>query len=256
MYQTMQQTMKTALVTGAGGGIGYTTALEFARRGYQLALCDVAGGGAERVADEIRSAGGIAEGWSANIGIGDEVRAMFAAILERYGRLDVAFNNAGVSGGRIPLMDAEEADFDQCIQTNLKGTWLCMKYEIQQMLRQGAGVIVNNCSIIGLNAGVGAAYCASKHGVAGLTKSAALVYAQQGVRVNAVCPGLIEAGLGKKLIARFEKAGEADKLYATIPAGRPGSAEEVAKAVLWLCSDEASFVHGHMLPVDGGYNAH
>ncbi|GAC1632933.1 MAG: SDR family oxidoreductase [Nevskia sp.] len=252
----MGQEIKTALVTGAGNGIGYTTALEFARRGYRVAVCDIDQASAARTAEAIRAMDGTAESWGLDIGIGDEVRALFRSVIERYGHLDAAFNNAGVSGGRRALMDAEEADFDQCIQTNLKGTWLCMKYEIEHMLTRGRGVIVNNCSIIGLNAGVGAAYCASKHGIAGLTKSAALVYASQGVRVNAVCPGLIEAGLGKKLIDRFEREGKAAKLYDTIPAGRAGQAEEVAKAVLWLCSDDASFVHGHMLPIDGGYNAH
>ena len=252
----MEHDFKTALITGAGNGIGYTTALEFSQRGYQVMVCDIDAAAAERTAAEIRAAGGIAESRGVNIGIGDEVRSLFRAMIERFGRIDAAFNNAGVSGGRIPLMDAEEADFDQCIQTNLKGTWLCMKYEIEQMLKQGDGVIVNNCSIIGLNAGVGAAYCASKHGVAGLTKSAALVYAGKGVRVNAVCPGLIEAGLGKKLISRFEREGNSNRLYETIPVGRAGQADEVAKAVLWLCSPEASFVHGHMLPIDGGYNAH
>jgi len=252
----MGQKIKTALVTGAAGGIGQVTAHEFARRGYQVAVCDIDGAGAERTAAEIRAAGGTAEGWVANVGIGADIKALFDGALKRFGRIDVAFNNAGISGGRKALLDAEEVDFDECIQTNLKGTWLCMKHEIQHMIEHGGGVIVNNSSIIGLNAGVGAAYCASKHAIGGLTKSAALVYAQQGIRVNAVCPGLIEAGLGKKLITRFEKAGEADKLYSMIPAGRPGSAEEVAMAVLWLCSDDASFVHGHMLPVDGGFNAH
>lgn len=246
----------TALVTGAGNGIGAVTALEFARRGYQLALCDLDPAAAARTAALIREAGGHAESWGVNIGITSEVQGLFESLIARFGRIDVAFNNAGVSGGRKALADAEEADFDLCIQTNLKGTWLCMKQEILHMVANGGGVIVNNSSVIGLNAGVGASYCASKHGIAGLTKSAALVYAQQGVRVNAICPGLIEAGLGKKLIDRLEQAGAAGKLYETIPAGRAGSAQEVAKAVLWLCSEDASFVHGHMLPIDGGYNAH
>lgn len=250
----MEPNGKTVLVTGGGGGIGEVTAAEFARRGYRVALCDIDFAAAERSAQAIREAGGEAAAWQTNIGIAAEVQALFDAVLARFGRIDVAFNNAGISGGRVPVMEAEEADFDLCIQTNLKGTWLCMKQEIRQMLAQGGGVIVNNCSVIGLFAGVGAAYCASKHGIAGLTKSAALVYASQGVRVNAVCPGLIESGLGKKLITRF--GNDADKLYSTIPAGRPGQADEVAKAVLWLASDDASFVHGHMLTVDGGYAAH
>jgi NAD(P)-dependent dehydrogenase (short-subunit alcohol dehydrogenase family) len=246
--------MKTVLITGAGNGIGEVTAAVFAQKGYRVAVSDIDAAAAERSAAAIRDQGGDARAYAANIGIASEVEAMFKAIIDDFGRIDVAFNNAGVSGGRKALIEAEEADFDSCIQTNLKGTWLCMKQEIKQMLLQGSGVIVNNSSVIGMQAGVGAAYCASKHAVVGLTKSAALVYASQGVRINAVCPGLIESGLGKKLISRF--GDDVKQLYATIPAGRPGQGDEVAKAVLWLASDDASFVHGHMLAVDGGYLAH
>lgn len=183
-----------------------------------------------------------------------QVEQLIADVVARYGRLDVAFNNAGISGGRAPICEAEEAAFDRCIEINLKGTWLCMKHEIRQMLAQGGGIIVNNSSVTGLKGSVGAAYCASKHGITGLTKSAALVYAGRGVRVNAVCPGLIDGGLGRKLIERF--ADQPQALMAGIPAGCAGVAQDVANAVLWLSSDEASFTHGHLLTVDGGYMAH
>jgi NAD(P)-dependent dehydrogenase (short-subunit alcohol dehydrogenase family) len=246
--------MKTVLITGAGGGIGEVTAAVFAQRGYRVAVADIDRDAAERSAGAIRQQGGTASAYAANIGIAAEVERLFSEVLADFGRIDVAFNNAGVSGGRKALMDLEEAEFDHCIQTNLKGTWLCMKQEIRHMLEQGGGVIVNNSSVIGMQAGVGAAYCASKHGIVGLTRSASLVYASKGVRINAVCPGLIESGLGQKLITRL--GDDAKHLYATIPAGRAGRADEVAKAVVWLASDDASFVHGHMLAVDGGYLSH
>lgn len=250
----MEQSSKSVIVTGAGNGIGEETALEFARRGYRVGVSDIDSTAAATTAGKLRALGVDAFSMRCDVGQSADVRAFIDAAIGAFGRIDIAFNNAGISGGRKPVVDAEEAEFDACIQTNLKGTWLCMKYEIEHMLAAGGGAIINNCSIVGLNGSVGASYCASKHGVAGLTKSAALVYASQGVRVNAVCPGLIEAGLGKKLINRF--GADSTKLYETIPAGRPGSALEVAKAVVWLASDDASFVHGHMLTVDGGYDSH
>lgn len=249
----MHQGTHTALITGAGGGIGRETAVEFARHGYRLALCDIDTDAVESAAAQIRAMGGDATAWYCDVGKSAEVRAFIDSAIATYGRINVAFNNAGVGGFRQQLIDADEDEFDACVQTNLKGTWLCMKYEMQHMLAAGGGVIVNNCSVAGMNGSVGAAYCATKHGIAGLTRSAALVYAAQGIRVNAVCPGVIEVGLGKKLIDRY--GAEAAKLYSTIPAGRAGAAHEVAKAVLWLASDDSSFVHGHLLSVDGGYDA-
>lgn len=253
MGQYMHHGTHTALITGAAGGIGRETAIEFARRGYRLALCDVDADAVESVAAEIRALGAEAKAWHCDVGKSTDVRKLIDAAVAAFGRIDVAFNNAGVGGSRQPLIDADEDEFDACVQTNLKGTWLCMKYEMQHMLAAGGGVIVNNCSTAGMNGSVGAAYCATKHGIAGLTRSAALVYAAQGIRINAVCPGVIEAGLGKKLIDRY--AAETAKLYDCIPAGRAGSAREVAKAVLWLASEDSSFVHGHLLSVDGGYDA-
>lgn len=249
-----QNSHRTALVTGGGGDIGRATALAFSRQGYRVAVCDINEAAARDTVQQIEASGGIASWHVTDISNSAQITELMQAVVARYGRLDVAFNNAGVSGGRTPLADAEELDFDRCIDTNLKGTWLCMKYQIRHMLERGGGVIVNNCSVTGIKGAVGAAYCASKHGIAGLTKSAALVYAGKGIRVNAVCPGLIDAGLGSKLIQRF--ADQPGALTMAIPAGHAGTAEDVAKAVLWLSSDDASFTHGHMLLVDGGYSSH
>ncbi|SEQ26776.1 NAD(P)-dependent dehydrogenase, short-chain alcohol dehydrogenase family [Solimonas aquatica] len=250
----MQHQHKTVLVTGGGGGIGRVTALTFSQRGYRLAICDIDAGAARDTAQLIREGGGIASWHEADISQSEQVQRLLREVIREHGKLDVAFNNAGVSGGRVPLAEIEEDDFDRCLHTNLKGTWLCMKYQIRQMLEQGGGVIVNNCSINGINGSVGASYCSTKHGVAGLTKSAALAYARRNIRVNAVCPGLIDAGLGAKLIQKF--ADQPAALTAAIPVGHVGSAEDVAEAVLWLSSDAARFTHGHLLLVDGGYSVH
>lgn len=229
---------QVALVTGGGGDIGRATALAFGRRGYRVAICDLSEAAAQRTAEQILGEGGEASAYCTDIGDSEQVQALLAAVRARYGRVDVAFNNAGIGGGRVPVADVSEDDFDRCIRTNLRGTWLCMKYEILAMLEQGGGIIVNNCSINGVKGSVGAAYAAAKHGIAGLTKSAALAYAGKNLRVNAVCPGLIDAGLGAKLIRNMPDRPLASPI--TIPAGRPGTAEDVAHAVLWLSSPEAA----------------
>jgi len=245
---------KTVLVTGAGGGIGSVASCLFAARGYRVAVCDIRAGAAQATVDAVRAAGGEAEPFVADIGDAAQTAALFEAVMARYGRLDAAFNNAGLGGGGLPLLEISEEDWERNLRVNLSGTWRCMKHEIRLMLAQGGGAIVNNCSILGLNGGANASYTATKHGIAGLTKSAALSYAAKGVRVNAVCPGLIEAGLGLNVIRRGAEV--LDKFLGLHPAGRPGTALEVAQAALWLCSDEASFIHGHMLAVDGGYGSH
>ena len=244
---------RTALVTGAGGGIGSVTALAFAARGYCVAAADIDLPHAQQTVDAIRQAGGEAEAYAADIGDPEQVARLFTQLESRHARLDAAFNNAGLGGGGTPLADIEFDDWQRVLQVNLTGTWLCMKHEIRRMLAQGGGTIVNNCSILGINGGVNATYTATKHGIAGLTKSAAVTYAGRGVRVNAVCPGLIEAGLGMNVLSRG--ADKARDFIALHPAGRPGRAQEVAQAVVWLCSDESSFVHGHLLAVDGGYGS-
>jgi NAD(P)-dependent dehydrogenase (short-subunit alcohol dehydrogenase family) len=247
-------TGKTVLVTGGGGGIGSVASGLFAVRGYKVAVADIRLDTAQATVEAIRGAGGEAEAFAADIGDAAQTAALFEQVLGRFGRLDAAFNNAGLGGGGVPLLEISEEDWERNVRVNLTGTWRCMKHEVRIMLAQGGGAIVNNCSILGVNGGANASYTATKHGIAGLTKSAAVSYAGKGVRVNAVCPGLIEAGLGLNVIKRGAEA--LQKFIGLHPAGRAGTAMEVAQAVLWLCSDEASFIHGHLLAVDGGYGSH
>jgi len=174
--------------------------------------------------------------------------------VEKFGRLDIAFNNAGIEGNLVPIVDQPEADWDRTIDINLKGTWLCLKYEIQQMLKQGGGgAIVNMASVAGLVGSAGfATYCASKHGVMGLTKSAALETARSGIRVNAVCPAVVETPMGERIFGGPEIKSYAIGLH---PIGRFGEPMEVAEAVVWMCSDRASFMTGQSLVLDGGFLA-
>lgn len=244
---------RTVLVTGGGGGIGRVTCEEFARAGYRVAVCDTQREAAEETAAAVRALGSEAEAYPVDIGESAAVQQMITAVRARFGRLHAAFNNAGQSAYRISLADVQEADWDRVIRTNLTGTFLCMKYEILAMLEDGGGCIVNNSSVFGIGGGFSAPYTASKHGISGLTKSAAIAYAERGVRVNAVCPGLIEAGMGLRALSRSTT--DPAELIAAAPVNRTGSALEVAKAVVWLCSDAASFVHGHLMAVDGGYGA-
>lgn len=244
---------RVALITGGGGGIGRAACLEFARKGYRIALCDLDAARAEASAEAVRAAGGEAAHFITDISDSAQVQALMSAIKSRYGRLDAAFNNAGASALRTPLAELDEADWDRVMATNVTGNFLLMKYEIRWLLEQGGGAIVNNCSVFGLGGSSSAAYTASKHALAGLTRSAALSYAAQGVRINAVCPGLIDAGMGARFIERVPD--QVDAVLALHPAGRAGSAQEVAQAAVWLCSDEARYIHGHLLAVDGGYGA-
>ena len=203
----------------------------------------------------IKSAGGEATFVPVNVTQADEVKAMVAAAVSAYGRIDCAHNNAGIEGVFATTADYPEEDWDRVMAVNLKGVWLCMKYEIPQMVQQGGGAIVNTASLAGL---VGAkrmpAYVASKHGVAGLTKTAALEYAKSGIRVNAVCPGIIHTSMVDRMFLNRRPDLE-DRLAAVEPMGRLGKPEEVAEAVVWLCSDAASFVTGHTMTVDGGIYA-
>lgn len=246
---------KVALVTGAGSGIGRATALAFYREGAKVVVSDVAVEGGEETVRLIKQAGGEAIFMKADVSKEAEVEALVNKAMQTYGRLDCAHNNAGVPGPNKMTVDITEDRWDKVIAVNLKGVWLCMKYEIAQMLKQGGGAIVNTSSDAGL-VGVrrGAAYVASKHGVIGLTKTAALEYAKSGIRVNAVCPGPIDTpmlrGPGGERVDRF-----IDRMVAAQPGGRLGKPEEIAEAAVWLCSDAASFVTGHALPVDGGYMA-
>ncbi len=242
---------KVALVTGAGSGIGRAAAQIFAREGAKVAAADVNRASAEETVGMIREAGGEAFGLQADVSKAAEVEAMVDAVVGTYGRLDCAFNNAGIEGVLASTADYTEADWAPVIAVNLTGVWLCMKYEIPRLLETGGGAIVNTSSAAGL---LGAprmpAYVASKHGVIGLTKTAALEYAKSGVRVNAVCPGVIDTSMVGRLKERRPRMFE--KIVRGEPIGRIGQPEEIAETAVWLCSDAASFVTGHAMSVDGG----
>ena len=246
---------KAALVTGAGSGIGRATALACAREGAKIVVADMVVEGGEETVSMIKSAGGEATFVQVNVTQAAEVEAMVDAAISAYGRIDCAHNNAGIEGVMATTADYPEDDWDRVMAVNLKGVWLCMKYEIPQMLQQGGGAIVNTASLAGL---VGAkrmpAYVASKHGVAGLTKTSALEYAKSGIRINAVCPGIIHTSMVDRMYLNRRPDLE-DRLAAAEPMGRLGTPEEVAEAVVWLCSDAASFVTGHTMTVDGGIYA-
>jgi NAD(P)-dependent dehydrogenase (short-subunit alcohol dehydrogenase family) len=243
---------KVALVTGAGSGIGLATARAFAEAGAAVALVDVDENAVRSAAAELVPAGHKAIAVRCNVADEAEVAAMVEQTVSTFGRVDAAFNNAGVHCPAAETADASSEVFDRVIAINLQGVWSCMKYELRQMREQGSGVIVNTSSQGGLVAagGIGA-YTASKHGVLGLTKSAALEYASRGIRINAVCPGVIDTPMAARA-----RAGNPDAMNAIakqIPIGRLGRPEEIAAAVLWLCSSGATFVIGHALVVDGGY---
>ena len=245
---------KIAVVTGAGSGIGRCSALAFAREGAKVVVSDVVVEGGEETVRLIKSAGGEAIFVKTDVSKAAEVEALVNTTVSTYGRLDCAHNNAGIAGKSFTVADDTEENWDRILAINLKGVWLCMKYQVSVMLKQGGGAIVNTASDAGL---IGVkrtgAYVASKHGVVGLTKTAALEYAKAGIRVNAVCPGPIDTPMLQKGAMRNPKILE--KMVAAQPNGRLGKPEEIAEAALWLCSDAASFVTGLAMPVDGGYLA-
>jgi len=245
---------KTALVTGASSGIGRSTAILFAREGANVVVADVLVEGGEETVRQITDMGGSAIFVKTDISQASEVEAMVNQAVSTYGRLDYACNNAGIEGTFGATAECTEENWDRTIAVNLTGAWLCMRYQIPEMLKVGGGAIVNMSSVAGL---VGfpnlPAYCASKGGLVLLTKAAALEYAKQGIRINAICPGVIRTAMVDRVIGGDpEKEAE---FTAMEPIGRLGAPEEVAEAVIWLCSDAASYVTGIPLPVDGGFVA-
>jgi NAD(P)-dependent dehydrogenase (short-subunit alcohol dehydrogenase family) len=245
---------KVALVTGGSSGIGEATALLFAQRGARVVIADVQEEAGQATVEKIKQADGQAVFMRVDVSQADQVATLIETIVDTYGRLDFACNIAGIEGETAPTTECTEENWDRVININLKGVWLCMKHEIRHMLEQGHGAIVNMSSVAGL---VGfenlPAYTASKHGVAGLTKTAAIEYARENIRVNAVCPGVIYT----EMIERFTGGDEEvqQELAEGQPIGRLGQPEEIAAVVVWLCSDAASFVTGHAMAVDGGYVA-
>ena len=247
---------KAALVTGGGGGIGRATALAMVREGARVAVADFDAAAARDTVAQINAAGGQAITLTGDVTRARDVRAMIADTVTAYGRLDCAFNNAGIAGFQVNAAGRKTAEwseksFDRMIAVNLKGVWLCMKEEIPQMLKEGGGAIVNTASIAGLvGLQTSSAYVAAKHGVIGLTKTAAIEYADGKIRVNAVCPGFIETRMTEDTMRR---RGEA--ITAQIPLGRMGQPGEIAEMVVWLCSERASYVSGAAYNVDGGWMA-
>ena len=242
---------KIAFVTGAGSGMGRTTALAFAREGASVVLADVSDQGNQETAWMIKELGGRALAVGCDVTRSEDVQAALNQAVGAFGRLDIAFNNAGAEQKPSVTADVTEEEWDRILAINLRGVFLCMRYEIPVMLQGGGGAIVNNSSGAGIKAfGRGAAYAAAKHGVIGLTKDAALDYASSNIRINAVCPGIVDT----EMMQRFtEGTSEGrDRVIAQEPIGRMGTPDEIAAAVLWLCSDAASFVIGHAMVVDGG----
>ncbi|MEX2482244.1 MAG: glucose 1-dehydrogenase [Gammaproteobacteria bacterium] len=246
---------KSIIITGGSTGIGRASALRCAAEGAAVTIADVNDDEGGKVVAEITAAGGRAQYVHTDVTRGDAVQAMIAAAVGAYGRLDGALNNAGIEGSFTNILKMSEADYDRTLNVDLKGVWLCVKYEVEQLLKQGdGGSIVSTASVAGLiGTRGGSAYCAAKHGVVGLTKCVALEYARKRIRVNAVCPGVIQTPMVDRMTAETGITTQA--LIDQEPMARLGEPREIGEAVVWLLSDLASFVTGVALPVDGGYTA-
>jgi NAD(P)-dependent dehydrogenase (short-subunit alcohol dehydrogenase family) len=245
---------KVIIVTGAGSGIGEGTAIELAKEGATLVLADINAEGGENTLAKIQKHGAQGVFVQTDVSQPQQVEEMVSLAMDTYGRLDCAFNNAGVVGCFSPLSEMDVSDFDRTLMMNLRSVFLCMKYEVSAMQKSGGGSIVNMSSVMGL---VGSAtlsdYCASKSGVIGLTRSAALDYVQQGIRINAVCPGIVETPM---LVDGMKTTPEVlNNLIDAVPIKRLGGTNDVAQAVIWLCSDRSTYINGIALPIDGAFTA-
>ncbi|MCC6706258.1 MAG: glucose 1-dehydrogenase [Gammaproteobacteria bacterium] len=246
---------KAIIITGGSTGIGRATALRAAQEGARLTIADVNIKDGEAVVAEIKSKGGAAQFTKTDVTQSAEVKAMIAATVSAYGRLDGAFNNAGIEGHFTSITKMTEEEYDRTANVDMKGVWLCLKYQVEQFLKQGsAGSIVSTASVAGLiGTRGGSAYCAAKHGVVGMTKCVALEYARKNIRANAVCPGIIQTPMVDRMMAGTGIVPQ--HLIDQEPIGRLGQPGEIGEAVIWLLSDLSSFVTGIAMPVDGGYVA-
>jgi NAD(P)-dependent dehydrogenase (short-subunit alcohol dehydrogenase family) len=244
---------RVALVTGGGSGIGRAAALAFARAGARVVVSDV---DPEKGDETVQMMPASSTFIQADVSVTSQVKDLIRQAVEFHGKLDCAFNNAGIEGAIARLHEYPDTAWDRIIQVNLKGTWLCMKYELRQMLKLEKGAIVNTSSTAGHVGSRGrmSAYIASKHGVLGLTRTAAVEYGAKGIRVNALCPGAVRTPMTERLLGADPERSE--RMAQFIPMARFGTPDEVAEAAVWLCSDAASYVNGLALPIDGGYLAH
>lgn len=246
---------KVALVTGASGGLGRAVAIIFAKEGASVALCSRRKKEGEETAQMIREFDGKALFVQCDIANSDQVKNFIGETVKNYGKVDCAVNNAGIIGKSLSMLDYPESDWDEIVNVNLKGTWLCMKYEILEMLKHGNGAIVNVSSVVGLVGDISgvAPYTATKHGIVGLTKSGALEFATKGIRINTICPGFIDTDMLKPIFEASDDVEATRKVLEEEQAmNRLASPEEIAYAAVWLCSSEASYITGAAIPVDGG----